>query len=94
MGRWEDALRRALWRRVPEILQSLRDDRAGLVVLDRKRRNAALKLLALVMPAEAIRRELELGGPVVGEAESKGSMDRAAPVKVAAVQPTGYRFLH
>jgi hypothetical protein len=43
---------------VPSLLQSLKDDRAGLVVMARKRRNAALKLLTLVMPAEDIRREL------------------------------------
>ena len=87
MGRWEDALRRALWRRVPEILQSLRDDRTGMVVLGRKRRNAALKLLGLVMPAEAIRRALEAG-------KADASADRASPVKVAGTQPTGYRVLH
>lgn len=58
MGLCADALRRGLERRVPSLLQSLKDDRAGLVVMARKRRNAALKLLTLVMPAEDIRREL------------------------------------
>ena len=71
MGLWEDAIRRALWRRVPELLQSLQDDRAGLVVMDRKRRNAARRMLLLVMSADEIRRELESAGAEVSRERRK-----------------------
>ena len=87
MGLWADALRRALWRRVPQILQSLRDDRAGLVVLDRRRRNAAWRMLRLVMSDEAIRRELKA-------TVDDGRKGRGSPVEVSGTQPTGYHVLH
>lgn len=53
-GSYTAALRREIERRVPELLQTLRDDRHGTAKLTAKRRKGALFLLSRVMTAEEI----------------------------------------
>lgn len=49
MGLWSDALRSGLEKRAPELLQSLKDDKAGIKKLTATRRQSAMALLRKVM---------------------------------------------
>lgn len=59
MGIWNDALRKVTADKAPEILQRLKDDRAGKIKLTATQKKAAMIILRRVMTATQIKAELD-----------------------------------